>query len=306
MISPFANCLRLGFVLLVAGLCLTPGPVFGQEEAAKHKPERVLYKTTTNAKGEAVELYLHVFKPEGWTANDKRPVIVFFFGGGWVGGTPTQFYPHCEELVGLGMVAMSAEYRVNRTHGTAPQACVEDGKSAIRFVRANAKSLGIDPDKIVAGGGSAGGHVAASTGTLKSFEAKDEDPSVSSVPSLMILFNPVIDTSIETGYGGKRIKPDPLALSPLHNIHKDVPPALIFHGDADRTVRIDSVRRFTKACWEKKIPCVLKEYEGAGHGFFNHARFRKPKQGTPDYYALTMKRAREFLAKHGYVENDTN
>jgi len=118
-----------------------------------------------------------IFEPAGHSADDRRPAIVFFFGGGWVGGTPKQFYPHCRDLAELGMVAISAEYRIKSKHGTTPMACVEDGKSAVRYLRANANQLGIDPDRIVSGGGSAGGHVAACTGVLEGYEAEAEDRS---------------------------------------------------------------------------------------------------------------------------------
>ena len=74
--------------------------------------------------------------------------IVFFFGGGWVGGTPKQFFPHCTYLASRGMVAISAEYRVKDRHGVTPLECVLDGKSAVRWVRAHASELGIDPTLI--------------------------------------------------------------------------------------------------------------------------------------------------------------
>ena len=68
-------------------------------------------------------LELHVFLPEGWEASDKRAAAVFFFGGGWVGGTPTQFFPHSRYLASRGMVAISAQYRTRavmaRRRGTA-------------------------------------------------------------------------------------------------------------------------------------------------------------------------------------------
>lgn len=292
-------CLPLLLALL---LCLCPLSTRGQDD--QPQPERVLYKTTTDAKGNKVELFLHVFKPEGWKAGDQRPAIVCFFGGGWVGGKPDQFYPQCRELAGRGMVAISAEYRIQSKHGTPPQACVEDGKSAIRFVRGNAEALGIDPQRIVGAGGSAGGHVAACTGVISDYEAVAEDKTISSVPNLMVLFNPVIDTSPQTGYGAKKIGDNPLTLSPLHQVHKGQPPSLILHGIADTTVSIDSVRRFEKACKDKDIACRLAAYEGAGHGFFNHSSFRKRKDGDPDYYALTMGEVTRFLAKHGYVKAD--
>ncbi|MBX2852306.1 MAG: alpha/beta hydrolase [Phycisphaeraceae bacterium] len=299
--QPIRQQLQIMVLSLCALFTALPALTAAAEEPTQAEP--LVYKTTEDAKGQPVELRLHVFKPEGWSADDQRPVAVFFFGGGWVGGTPQQFYPHCRELASLGMVAVSAEYRIKGKHGTSPLACVEDGKSAVRYLRANAKSMGIDPDRIAAGGGSAGGHVAACTGVLKGFDAKAEDQAVSSVPNLMLLFNPVIDTSPKKGYGAKKVPgDDPLIISPLHHAHKDQPPSIIFHGGADNVVKIGSIRAFGKRCDQLKVTCKLVEYDGAGHGFFNHSTFRKPKKGAPDYYELTMEQAVSFLASYGFVQ----
>ena len=76
-------------------------------DAATARPTRKLeYRRV----GE-VSLSLHLFEPDGHTPEDRRAAIVFFFGGGWTGGNPKQFYPHCAELAARGMVAMAAEYR---------------------------------------------------------------------------------------------------------------------------------------------------------------------------------------------------
>lgn len=112
----------------------------------------VIYKTV-----DGVDLKLHLFYPSDSNRSDKMPAIIFFFGGGWNGGSPSQFYPHCKYFASRGMVAMSAEYRVKSVHGTSPRECVKDGKSAIRWIRQHAAQFGIDPNAIVAGGGSAGG-----------------------------------------------------------------------------------------------------------------------------------------------------
>ena len=113
------------------------------------------------------KLNLHIFRsPAHSPTKEPKPAVVFFFGGGWVGGTPTQFYPQCQHLAKRGMVAISAEYRVKSRHHATPFDCVEDGKSALRWVRTHAEKLGIDPDRIAAGGGSAGGHVAAAVTTV--------------------------------------------------------------------------------------------------------------------------------------------
>ena len=134
-----------------------------------------------------VQLRLHIFKPDGHRPEDSRAGVVFFFGGGWQGGNPGQFQEHSKHLASLGLVSICAEYRVKGKHGTTPFECVADGKSAVRWVRAHAAELGIDPERIVAGGGSAGGHVAACTGTLREFDENDEDLRVSSRPNALAL-----------------------------------------------------------------------------------------------------------------------
>ena len=95
------------------------------------------------------------------------------------------------------MVAMAAEYRVYSRHKARVVDCVADAKSAIRWVRKNADRLGIDPDRIASGGGSAGGHLAAAVGTLEEFDEPDEDSSISSCPNAMLLFNPALDLTAE-------------------------------------------------------------------------------------------------------------
>jgi acetyl esterase len=163
-------------LLLLATATLTAAP-------KKAGPDETLsYKKI----GE-VDLKLHIFNPEGHKTSDRRPAIVFFFGGGWNSGTASQFHPQCAHLASRGMVAISADYRVAKTHGTTPRECVQDGKSAIRWVRQHAKELGIDPERLAAGGGSAGGQVAAATGTLTKFEEEGEDLQISSRPNALVL-----------------------------------------------------------------------------------------------------------------------
>ena len=133
--------------------------------------EHIVYKEASGSK-----LILNVFYPKGHVPKkDKRAAIVFFFGGGWSGGNPAQFEPHCEYLASRGMVAMTADYRVKSRQGTPPFECVKDGKSAVRWIRKNSDKLGIDPKRLAAGGGSAGGHVAAATGTVPGLEEEGED-----------------------------------------------------------------------------------------------------------------------------------
>jgi acetyl esterase/lipase len=251
-----------------------------------------------------VELKLYVFEPEGHKPADSRPAIVFFFGGGWRGGSTQQFYPQCKYLASRGMVAISAEYRVRSRHEVTPFECVTDGKSAIRWVRADAQRLGIDPNRIAAGGGSAGGHVAACTGVIDGLDEPGEDSAVGSKPNALVLFNPVLvipwrDESEMTDeqrenakerFGGR----DPRDISPYHHVTPDDPPTIILHGEADKTIPIRTARMFVEAMSKAGNRCELAAYAGKGHGFFNY------RNGQPFYD--TMYEADKFLASIGYLE----
>lgn len=263
--------------------------------------ESLVYKKAADKKtGRTVELKLHMYKPEGHQGTDKRPAIVFFFGGGWSGGNPKQFYQQAHFFARRGLVAFSAEYRVRGRNKTTPFECVKDGKSAIRWVRQHAAELGVDPDRIVASGGSAGGHVAVCTGVIEGFEEADEDLQVSSLPNAMILFNPVLDTTLK-GYGAERFKPERQTdLSPCHQVGPGIVPTLLLHGTADTTVPFENAERFAKLMTKHKNECTLVSFEGKGHGFFNSTFFRpKIKNLTP--YNQGMEASVTFLIKHGYL-----
>jgi acetyl esterase len=259
------------------------------------RPELVVYKTIGD-----VELKLHIFKTPEWDAKESSPAIVFFFGGGWVSGNPKQFYHQCEHFAMRGMVAISAEYRVKNRHGTTPFECVADGKSAIRWVRANAVRLGVNPDKIVAGGGSAGGHVAACTGVIEGFDEKNEDPNISSKPNALVLFNPAVELvelskkrSWESRFNNRVEE-----LSPLQHVKKGTPPCIIFHGTADRTVPFESVERFAATMKKAGNVCRLVPFEGKGHGFFNYGRDKDSSS-----FRQTLQEADRFLTSLGYLKD---
>lgn len=268
-------------------------PVFASHSNAAQKPQptrKIVYKTVGD-----VTLKLHVFEPKYHKPSDKRPAIVFFFGGGWNGGSPTQFYPHCAHLASKGMFAAAAEYRVKKKHGTSPYVCVQDGKSAVRYLRSNAKKLGIDPKRIAAGGGSAGGHVAAATATVTAFNEKGEDTSVSCVPDALVLFNPVYDNSRQ-GYGYGRVKEHWKEFSPLHNIRKGMPPAIVFLGTKDKLIPVKTAETFRDKMKAVGSQSILHTYEGQPHGFFNAGR------NGGKYYRLTVKEMDSFLGSLGYIE----
>ncbi len=274
--------------ILIAAIMLSITVAAMARNKEDFQPDKaVVYKKV----GES-ELKIHVFAPANHTASDKRPAIVFFFGGGWNGGSPGQFYPHCHYFASRGMVALSAEYRVKTRDGTSPRECVKDGKSAIRWIRAHAKELGIDPKKLAAGGGSAGGHVAAATATVPGFNEEDEDRSFSCRPDALVLFNPVFDNG-PGGYGHDRVKEYWKEFSPMHNISESTPPTIVFLGTRDKLIPTATAEKYRKLMADKGRRCELRLYKGQAHGFFNYKNKR--------YFNTTVIQADRFLTSLNYL-----
>src|SRR6185295_7468462 len=122
----------------------------------------------------------------------QRPCFLAIHGGGWTGGEPRRFYPFAAHFANLGMVGVSLEYRLIKVGtGVTPFDCAKDGRSAVRYLRQHAAELGIDPQKIIASGGSAGGHVAAATALFDGVDETSDDIKVSSAPNAMVLYFPV-------------------------------------------------------------------------------------------------------------------
>jgi ankyrin repeat protein/acetyl esterase/lipase len=249
--------------------------------------EKYVYKQTPQG-----ELAMYIHFPKDWTANDKRPTIVFFFGGGWRRGKVEQFVPQAEYLVSRGMVTARADYRVKTRHGTTPDKCVEDGKSAVRWLRANATKLGTDPNRIVASGHSCGGHIAACTYTTKGLEAEGEDLTVSCKPNLLVLFEPTFLHCAPTmglGIGSKMA----IKISPYHNLSKEVPPAFLFYGTDDPGLVRGGIDFVEKS---KKLGTIVELYTAKGqrHGSF---------QSFP-WLERTIYMVDKFLARYGYTQGE--
>lgn len=264
-------------------------------DAAHPAPDRsVIYKPVNG-----IELKMDVFEPREFKATDRRPAIVFLFGGGWNGGSTRQFYQQARAMAEQGMMAFSADYRVGSRNHTSPFECVKDGKSAVRWIREHAAKLWIDPDRIVAAGGSAGGHVAACTAVIAGHEEFAEKTTISSVPNAVILFNPVLDTT-DKGYGAKKFKPEQQTdLSPCHHVHTGIVPMILFHGTADKTVPFENAERFARLMKEAGNVCVLVPFVGKDHGFFNGSHFR-PGSDNADFN-LTMTHSLGFLRAQGIL-----
>lgn len=279
----------------------------------KYPPEMPGARVEVYRKIGDVKLNAWIFEPKDHDPADKRPAAVFFFGGGWRGGSPGQYLPQCLHLAQRGMVAISVDYRVRNRHSVFPQDCLRDAKAAIRWVRANATRLGVDPDKIAAGGGSAGGHLAAATALIAGFEDGD-NLTVSSVPNAMLLFNPAVTLAPVKGhpdlltpekFADIRGRADgrPEEISPDRFVRGGLPPSIIFHGENDEAVPFSTVQLFAKAMSAAGNRCELKSYPGQPHGFYNPGRWKDEAraQATRHYYK-TLHELDTFLVSIGYLK----
>ena len=194
---------------------------------------------------------------------------------------------------------MTAEYQIKNIHGSTPFESTQDAKSAMRWVRSHAGELGIDPKKIAAGGGSAGGHLAAATATIESFNDKADDLGVSAKPDALILYNPALDLNlpgVEKNWG-KEIAARIMEISPLQHVKGSLPPCIIFHGIADSTGPYATAEAFVKKAQglgAKNV--VLIGYADRAHGFFNYGR------GDGKDFESTMNKTEDFLVKLGWIK----
>ena len=254
-----------------------------------------IYKTISN-----IDLPLYVFQNQQSQVHNKRPAIVFFFGGGWSGGSPVQFEKQCEHFSKRGMVAITVEYRVSSRHAVKIDDCIEDAKSAMRWVRAHADELGIDPNRIAAAGGSAGGHLAACTSVIEKFDASSDDKAISAKPNALVLFNPALAIAwdermpqevraIAQQKMSGRSRAPIQDVSPLTYASTEQPPCIMFFGTADRLLQ--GAQLYQEDSTEAGNLCEIVTYDGKGHGFFN----------SGEHYDLTLAAADTFFVNCGWL-----
>lgn len=263
----------------VALLFLFPAIAFAQK--------KVLYKQVDTTK-----LFLEIHTPEHLDSKRNYPAMVFFFGGGWKGGDRSHFINHAKYFAKRGLICFLADYRTETKHGTTPFEALKDAKSAMRYLRENAEEFGIDPTKIIASGGSAGGHLAAAATFTKKYDEATDELSISCIPNALVLFNPVIDNG-PGGYGYERIGDAYKDYSPLHNIKKGAPPTILFLGTKDKLIPIATAEYYKTVMEKVGSRCELKIYEGGQHGFFNYPNLKNYKQ--------TVAEADLFLQSLGYL-----
>lgn len=252
--------------------------------------EEYIYK-----KGSGIDLKLWVFSPIN--RKIKTPAVLFFFGGGFRNGSPEQFTFQARYFASRGIAGIVVDYRVNSRHNVKPIACLSDAKAAIQWVRKNAKDLKIDPNKIIASGGSAGGYLAAASYFVGKRVVGNSDKT-NEKPNALILFNPggmdmpkVDEDNFIRRFGALRKDVNLIDL-----IGMNAPPTLILHGDKDKTVHITTVRNFTKKMKTLGHKCKLVEYKNEPHGFFNFGR----SNNSPFYHTLSV--ADAFLIENGFLD----
>ncbi|MBD3293043.1 MAG: alpha/beta hydrolase fold domain-containing protein [Armatimonadia bacterium] len=232
--------------------------------------------------GEDFELTTDLFVPDD-SFDRPRPALLFVHGGGWQGGSPTQFYRQASMLAEKGIVGSCCRYRFSADYKF--PASVHDVKAAVRWLRANADDLNIDPDRIGTTGGSAGGHLAAmlaTTAGVAELEGEGGSPGHSSAVQLAVLLNPITDMTVfvsDTNLhpaavkymgGTPEEKPHAYELaSPILHIDEATPPCYLLHGTADATVPYDQSTRFAGAMQGMGLKAEVVLVEGVPHGFFN-------------------------------------
>ncbi len=245
---------------------------------------------------------------------EAKPAFILIHGGGWTGGTYELFKNQCEYFATQGMVCFSIQYRLNNrdydgVKGTIVH-CLEDAKSAIRWVRANAEQFNIDPDRIVVGGGSAGGCLAAAASMSPLINDANDDLAISSGADALILYNPVAHNGPAVGdikpynYGGVDAAckaagfEDYSAFSPMANIREGVPPTLFLVGQLDHFLPLATCVEYQRLVESVGGECDLRVYANQAHGFFNMA-------SNGSGFAATTRDVHDFLRKKGYVKGSS-
>lgn len=229
----------------------------------------------------------HVAKP-GEIVGDPKPLLVWVHGGGWRNGSKDRC--PATRFAGMGYVVASIDYRLTGV-ATFP-AQIHDCKSAIRFLRKNANTYGIDPKRVGVWGSSAGGHLVALLGTSGDAEKLEGDVGVnegsSEVQCVVDFFGPTdllqMDAHAPEGAPFKHDSPNspeaklvggPIQdnpekvaeLNPITYVTKNDPPFLICHGDEDKLVPLHQSRILHAALEKAGVPTTLHVVAGAGHGW---------------------------------------
>ena len=239
------------------------------------------------------ELKLDLARPEG---KGPFPAIVFIHGGGWSGGNRQAYHEAVQDAALRGYVAVTVSYRLTEpdSEGKAKfpfPAQVHDVKCAVRWLRAHAAKYGVDPKRIGATGGSAGGHLALMLGASEKVAELEGDgghaDQSSRVQAVVNYYGPTDMTGLYAagealppivgpflGGGPNEVGDRYRAASPVTYVSRKTPPILTLHGTEDRVVPIAQARLLDKRMKKVGALHTLVPLEGQGHGFQGDARAR--------------------------------
>ena len=237
---------------------------------------------------------MEIFSPKDHDPSKKSvPGVIMFHGGGWGSGSRVMFSYQCNYFASRGLVAATVTYKLakkagpNKTKGTGSRkrVCITDAKSAIRWYKQNADELGIDPKRIIAGGGSAGGHISLLATTNPGLNDPGDPKEYDATVAAYLLFNPALSA-------GDAKDPQ---VDFLRHLKADFPPATVFFGSEDNWMKKGWKAADTKIASLKIADSVnVRIADGQGHGFFN-------KQPWAD---ITLIEADRFLHDLGFLEGD--
>lgn len=264
-------------------------PVWFSERAPEAGTEIIYYYKKTPVGQLVVKLHF----PKEWKKTDKRVGAIFFHGGGWKSEAPDQvsgqFEKDCALLALRGIVAANAQYRGIDRNERRADLCVEDAKSAVRWFRGHAGELGMDPNRLIMAGGSAGGHLSLAVHTTKGYDAPEDDVAISCRPNILVLFNPAFDATAEHRATRFVTAEDARACSPIHHLDANIPPAILMYGLEDEI--LEEGKQYLESARKLGLVAELWTAEGQKHAFFNHDPWK----------AVTMRLMEQFLEKHGFL-----
>jgi acetyl esterase/lipase len=263
----------------VVGIGVSAVIARARQQALAPPPDVVGHYEVEYATAGGQSLVLDVARPK--QGSGPFPAVVCIHGGGWRGGDKVSFRPLIHLLAQKGFVAVSVRYRFAPAHPFPAQ--LEDVKSAVCYLRANAGELNVDPDRIGAMGGSAGGHLALLLGTTEESDGLEGEgnaghsSAVQAVASLVgstdltAEFPPNVQQMLRDLVGGD----DRDALqraSPIHYLSPDDPPVLLIYGTADPLIPYKQATKMLDACRETGVNVELITIEGGGHGSGGNAQ----------------------------------
>jgi acetyl esterase/lipase len=234
--------------------------------------EKVIHTREVYKIIDSLKLTIDIFHTNQSYERSNNTAIVFFHGGGWAFGTPTEFFTTCERYAEMGIVTFSVEYRLSIDNGVTPSRTISpiesvmDARSAVRWVRENAAKFHLDKNKIVVAGQSAGGHLALSTAMIDEYNENTDDPKVSSSPNAILLFSGCVNTVegwCDYLLGERRSKI--WSISPFHHVRKGLPPMIEFHGTDDEQVPKWTLQFFETAMKNDGNEFELHLFEGRKH-----------------------------------------